>query len=92
VLLLGAILMGTVNGPFQDTPWLGKVFGSIIGVILLIALLVWFVFAPLDLYRRDDIGPGKKLLWVAAFLLTFPLALIVYGAVRFSRTDGHPGW
>jgi hypothetical protein len=84
----------TVIGAFdeKEPPWIAMVFGSILGVILLIAVLTWIVFAPVDLYRRDDIGPGKKLLWLAAFVFSLGLVLIVYGAARFSRTGGHPGW
>lgn len=84
-------LAPAVNGPFQDTPWIGQVFGAIIGLILLIALVVWIVFALADLYSRGDIGAVKKVLWLAAFLLSAGIVWVVYGAVRFSRTDGTPG-
>lgn len=81
-----------VNGPFQDTPWIGKVFGAFLGLVLLVAFLMCIVFAPVDLYRRSDIGLFKKLLWVAAFVLSFGLVLVIYGAARYARTDGHAGW
>ena len=90
--MLGSLLPTAVNGPFRDTPWIGQLFGWILAVILLIAIFAWIVFAPIDLYRRDDIGLLKKLLWLAAFVLSAGVVLIIYGAVRFSRTDGHPGW
>ena len=80
-----------VNGPFQDTPWIGQVFGAILGVILLIALVAWGIFALADLYSRGDIGGVEKSLWLAAFLLSAGIVWVVYGAVRFSRTDGTPG-
>ena len=81
-----------VGAPFDDTPWIGKIFGSIIGIIVLLGIVAWSLFAVADLAQRDDIGAAKKLLWVAAFLLSAGIVLVVYGAVRFSRTDGHPGW
>ena len=77
---------------FEETPWIAKVFGSMIGLIILLGILAWTLFGVADLYRRDDIGAAKKLLWVAAFLISAGIVLVVYGAVRFSRTDGHPGW
>ena len=80
-----------VNGPFQDTPWIGQVFGAIIGVALLIAVVAWIVFGLADLYSRSDIGPVKKVLWLIAFLFSAGMVWIVYGAVRFSRTGGTPG-
>lgn len=80
-----------VNGPFQDPPWIVQVFGAIIGVVLLIAMIAWIVFALADLYSRSDIGAVKKLLWLVAFILSAGVVWVVYGAVRFSRTDGTPG-
>ena len=79
-------------GAFEETPWIGQVFGAIIGVALLIAMFAWIVFGLVDLARRHDIGPVKKSLWLAGFILSAGVVLIVYGAVRFNRTDGHPGW
>jgi hypothetical protein len=78
-------------GAFEETPWIGYVFGTILGVVLLVALFMSIGFAPVDLYRRDDIGLGKKLLWLAAFILSAGIVLIIYGAVRYSRTEGIPG-
>jgi hypothetical protein len=89
---LGRALSICLLGAFEETPWIGYVFGTFLGLVLLVALLMSIVFAPIDLYRRDDIGLAKKLLWVAAFVISAGLVLIVYGAVRYSRTDGHPGW
>lgn len=80
------------TGNFQQTPFLGRVFGTFLGLILLAGLVMSIVFAPVDLYRRTDIGTVKKLLWLAVFVLSAGLALVIYGAVRYSRTDGHAGW
>lgn len=82
---------GAVIGAFEQTPWIGYVFGTILGIALLVALVMSIGFAPADLYRRNDIGLGKKLLWLAAFVLSAGIVLIIYGAVRFSRTEGTPG-
>ena len=80
-----------VNGPFQDTPWIGQLFGAIIGIVLLIAIFAWIIFGVADLASRDDIGGVKKTVWLAAFLLSAGIVWVVYGAVRFSRTGGTPG-
>jgi hypothetical protein len=80
-----------VNGPFQDTPWIAQVFGAFLGLLLLLYLIICIVFAPVDLYRRHDIGGIKKTFWLAAFLTSAGIVWIIYGAVRFSRTGGTPG-
>ena len=82
------LLIAAFDDP--EPPFIGKVFGTILGLILLTAVVVWIVFAFADLYKRDDIGLISKLLWLLAFAI--PPVLIIYGAVRFSRTDGNPGW
>ena len=84
---LGSIVVGA----FEETPWIGYVFGTFLGLILLLGLLMWIGFAAVDLYRREDIGLGKKLLWLAAFVLSAGIVLIIYGAVRYSRTEGQAG-
>ncbi len=83
---------GIVVGAFEETPWIGYVFGTFLGLVLLVALVMSIGFAPVDLYRREDIGLGKKLLWLTAFVFSAGIVLIIYGAVRYSRTDGHAGW
>ena len=75
---------------FNETPWIGQLFGALIGAALLIAIFTWIIFGVVDLYRRHDIGRGKKLLWLTAFIL-LPPVLVIYGAVRFSSTGGEPG-
>lgn len=80
-----------VAGAFEEVPWIGYVFGAFLGLILLMVLIMWIVFAPVDLYRRADIGVGKKMLWLVAFVLSGGIVLIVYGAVRYSMTDGNAG-
>lgn len=85
-------LAPAVNGPFQDTPWIGQVFGAFLGLVLLLYLIACIVFAPVDLYRRHDIGGIKKTFWLVAFLLSAGIVWIIYGGVRFARTGGKPGW
>lgn len=77
-----------VLGAFEETPWIGYVFGTFLGLILLGALIMWIVFGIRDLYERRDIGPFTKTLWLLAFVLSAGLILIVYGAVRWKRTGG----
>jgi energy-converting hydrogenase Eha subunit F len=88
----GFQLAGLVLGAFEEPNWIGRVFGAFLGFVLLAALIMAIGFAPLDLYRREDIGPGKKLLWLAAFVASAGVVLVIYGAVRYSKTDGHAGW
>lgn len=61
-------LAPAINGPFQDAPWIGQVFGAIIGIVILIAIIAWIFFALADPYSRHDIGGVKKSLWLAALL------------------------
>lgn len=93
--------MRTVGGNVRSHPPSGRTrhtavcqlcIGTFLGIVLLVALVMAIVFAPRDLYRQGDIGIGKKLLWVAAFVLSAGVVLVIYGAVRYSRTDGNPGW
>ena len=75
-----------------DTPWIGQAFGAFLGLLLLLYLIICIVFAPVDLYRRRDIAGIKKTFWLAAFLISVGIVWIIYGAVRFARTGGKPGW
>jgi hypothetical protein len=84
-------VVANLVGSLEETPFIGYVFGAFLGLILLVALVMSIFFAPVDLYRREDIGLGKKLLWLAAFVLSAGIVLIIYGAVRYSRRDGHAG-
>ena len=80
-----------VNGPFEDSPWIVEILGWAIAVALLVAIIAWSVFALADILSRSDIGAVKKLLWLVAFILSAGIVWVVYGAVRFSHTDGTPG-
>ena len=58
---------------------------------LLIAILAWVIFGLADLARRKDIGAVKKTVSLLTFVVSGGIVLVVYGAVRFSRTGGSPG-
>ena len=82
---------GVTVAAFEETPWIGKALGWVIAVVLLVAIVAWAVFGLVDLYRRTDLGGPRKSAWLAAFVLSAGLILVVYGAVRFSSTNGEPG-
>jgi hypothetical protein len=82
---------GVAVAAFEQTPWIGRLLGWIVAVVLLIAIFAWLVFGLIDLHRRSDIGGAAKTAWLAAFVLSAGVVLVVYGAVRFSSTNGEPG-
>jgi hypothetical protein len=48
-------------------------------------LLIVLVSGVVDVCTRQDIGRGKKALWLLAFLVFFPIVLIGYSVVRIKR-------
>lgn len=84
-------LAGVAAAAFEETPLLGKLIGWVLAVALVVAIFAWIVFGLMDIARRTDIGRGVKLLWLAAFVLSAGVVLVIYGAVRFSATNGEPG-
>lgn len=86
-----SLASGGMIGASTSPTWLGYVFGSIVGLALVFAFFYAIAFGVADLVRRDDIGRVAKLLWLAAFVLSAGIVLVVYGLVRFSRTEGTAG-
>lgn len=78
-------VLGTYEGP---TPWqlLFGLYGYLLPLVLLAA---WVSLAFWDLARRDDLGRGTAVTWVAAILLVPFLGVIAYHAFA-ARTIA--GW
>lgn len=55
---------------------------GLIVFFILIPLIVLWAALLIDLVRRDDIGPAKKVLWAAFTLITAEFGAFVYIAMR----------
>jgi hypothetical protein len=65
-------------------PFLG-IFGTML-VFFLLAVWLWLLFAVLvDVFRRDDIGAGTKVLWVV-FVIFLPFIGVF--AYQITQNEG----
>jgi len=65
-------------------PFLG-IFGTML-LFFLLAVWLWLLFAVLlDVFRRDDIGAGSKVLWVV-FVIVLPFIGVF--AYQITQNEG----
>ncbi len=55
--------------------------------LIFIPLIILWVFALADLFRRDDLGGGWKVLWLFAIVLLPLIGVIIYFLVRRPSRD-----
>jgi Phospholipase_D-nuclease N-terminal len=70
----------------------GVFFGLYAYVLPLVLYTSWVVLALLDLSRREDLGRGKVIAWMAAILIIPFLGVVAYFIFGRSRIPAWQRW
>jgi hypothetical protein len=83
LLLIGAIVLAfALAGYFVDF-----LHVSLVGLLMVIGLLIIWLGALYDVWRRADLATGARIAWSAGILLLPVLGTLLYALVRPSAAD-----